>query len=73
MTRGVKNDVEQTGKMVPLITSESALGQNVSKLVQGVDIFDLGLGVDIDLLKRTIKRNFKNIEESVMAEKMLSE
>ena len=43
--------------MVPLITSESAFGQNVSKLVSGVDVCDLDLRVWIDLVKQPIKRN----------------
>ena len=38
------NDVEQTKKMVPLITREITFGQHVSKLVLGVNIFDLDFG-----------------------------
>ena len=33
---------------MPFFTSESALGQNVSKLVSGVDIFDLDLWVKVE-------------------------
>ena len=38
-------DVEQMKKMVPLITHEITFGQHVRKLVLGVHIFDLDLGV----------------------------
>ena len=38
--------------MVPFVTSESAVGQNVCKFVSGVDIFDLDLWVKIDLVKK---------------------
>ena len=38
------HDVEQTKKMVPLITREITFGQHVSKLVLGVNIFDLDFG-----------------------------
>ena len=42
---------------MPFITSEGALGENVSKLVSGVDVFDLNLWVKIDPVKQPIKRN----------------
>ena len=35
------HDVEQTKKMVPLLTREITIGQHVSELVLGVNIFDL--------------------------------
>ena len=41
--------VEQTEKLVPFVTNENALGQNVTKLVSGVDIFDSDLRVENDL------------------------
>ena len=34
-------NIEQAQQMFPLITCEISLGQNVSKLVFGVDVFDL--------------------------------
>ena len=37
--------VKQAHQMIPLITCETSFGQNVSKLVFGVDVFDLDLGV----------------------------
>ena len=43
--------------MVPLITSEGALGQYVSKLVSGAEVFDLNLWIKIDPVNRPIKRN----------------
>ena len=38
------HDDEQAKKMVPLITCETTFGQHVSKLVLGVNIFDLDFG-----------------------------
>ena len=43
--------------MVPFITSESALGQYVSKLVSGVEVFDLNLWNKIDPVKQAIQIN----------------
>ena len=43
--------------MVPFITSESALGQYVSKLVSGVEVFDLNLWNKIDPVKQAIQSN----------------
>ena len=37
--------------MIPFITCETALCQDVCKLVLGVNIFDLNLGVQIDSIK----------------------
>ena len=39
-------NVEQTQKMVPLITSKVSLRQYVCELVLGVNAFDLDLGVE---------------------------
>ena len=44
-------DVEQTQKMIPLITFEISLGQYVSELVFGVLVFDLDFGVQIDSIE----------------------
>ena len=44
-------DVEQMEKIVPPITCEVALCQNVCELVFGVDIFDLNLSIQIDSAK----------------------
>ena len=49
--------IEQTEKMVPFITSESTLGQHVSKFVSGVDVFGLDLRVTNDPDKQATKRN----------------
>ena len=43
--------------MVPLITCEASFGQHVSKLVFGINVFDLDFGVQIDSVKQPIKRN----------------
>ena len=49
--------IEQTDKMVPIITSESVLGPYVSKLVSGVEVFDIDLWVKIDPVKQAIQSN----------------
>ena len=49
--------VEQTQKMVPLITSEIDFGQYVCELVFGLNVIDLDLGVQIDSIKQPIKSN----------------
>ena len=50
-------NVEQTQKMVPLITCEITLCQYVCELVLGVNVFDLDFGVQIDSIAQPIKRN----------------
>ena len=37
------HDIQQTKKMVPLITREIPFGQHVSELVLGVNVLDLDL------------------------------
>ena len=49
--------VEQTKKVIPLISWETSFGQNVSKLVFGVHIFDLDFGFHIDSVKQQVKSN----------------
>ena len=44
-------DIQQTKKMVPLITCEASFGQHVCKLVFGADKLDLNLGVQINSVK----------------------
>ena len=39
-------DVKQAQQMIPLITREIPFGQNVSKLVFGVDVLGLDFGID---------------------------
>ena len=41
-------DVKQMEKMVPLITCEIALCQNVCELVFGVNVLDLAFVVQVD-------------------------
>ena len=50
-------NVKQTQKMIPFITCEISLSQNVCELVFGVKVFDLDLGVQIDSIKQPIKRD----------------
>ena len=50
-------DVEQTKKIVPLVTCEVSLCQYVCDLVFGVNVSDLNLGVQVDSVKQPIKRN----------------
>ena len=50
-------DIKQGQQMIPFITCEISFGQNVSKLVLGVNVFDLDLGVQIDSIKQPIKSN----------------
>ena len=51
------NDVEQTKKMVPFIMRETCFGWQVRKLVFGVDIFGVDLGVQMNSVKQPIKSN----------------
>ena len=44
-------NVNQAQQMIPLITREASFGQNVSKLVFGVDVFDLDFGIQINSIK----------------------
>ena len=50
-------NVKQAQQMIPLITWEIPFGQNVSKLVFGVDVFDLDFGIQINSIKQPIKSN----------------
>ena len=44
-------NVEQTQKMIPLITCEISLGQYIGKLVFGVNVINLDFGVQIDSIE----------------------
>ena len=50
-------DVKQGQQMIPFITCEIPLGQDVCELVFGVDVFDLDFGVQIDSIEQPIKSN----------------
>ena len=50
-------DVEQTPKMIPLITCGISLGQHVCEKFFGVNVFDLDFGVQIDTIEQPIKSN----------------
>ena len=55
-------DIEQAQQMIPLITGKISFGQNVSKLVSGVDVFDLDFGIQINSIKQPIKSNSVSLE-----------
>ena len=42
---------EQTQQMIPFVTCEISFGQDVGKLVFGVDVLDLDFGVQIDSIE----------------------
>ena len=50
-------NIKQSQQMIPLITCETAFCQDVCKLILGVNIFDLNLGVKINSIKQPIKSN----------------
>ena len=50
-------NIKQIQQMVPFITREITFGQHVSKLVLGVDVFDLDFGVQINSIEQPIKSN----------------
>ena len=50
-------NVKQAQKMIPLITCEIHLCQDVCELVFGVDVFDLDFGVQINSIEQPIKSN----------------
>ena len=50
-------NVQQTQKMIPIITCEISLGQYVCELVFGVNVSDLDFGVQIDSIEQPIKSN----------------
>ena len=50
-------DVKQIQQMIPLITCEIPLCQNVCVLVFGVNVFDLDSGVQINSIEQPIKSN----------------
>ena len=50
-------NIKQSQQMIPFITCETALCQDVCKLILGVNIFDLNLGIKINSIKQPIKSN----------------
>ena len=50
-------NIKQSQQMIPLITCETAFGQDVSELVLGFNIFDLNLGIKINSIKQPVKSN----------------
>ena len=50
-------NIKQGQQMIPFITCEIHLCQDVCKLVIGVDVFDLNLRVKIDSIEQPIKSN----------------
>ena len=49
--------IEQSQQMIPFITCEILLCQDVCELILGVDVFDLDLWVKINSIKQPIKSN----------------
>ena len=50
-------DVEQTKKIIPVVTCEVSFSEYLSDLVFGVNVPDLNLGIQIDSVKFPIQRN----------------
>ena len=50
-------DIKQGQQMIPLITCEIHLCQDVCELVFGVDVIDLDFGVQINSIEQPIKSN----------------
>ena len=49
-------DIKQSQQMIPFVTCEILLCQDVCELVFGVDIFDLDVGIQVSI-KQPIKSN----------------
>ena len=50
-------DIKQGQQMIPFITCEILLCQDVCELVFGVDVFDLDFGIQINSIEQPIKSN----------------
>ena len=50
-------NIEQGQQMIPFITCEIPLCQDVCQLVLGVDVFDLDFGVQINSIEQPTKGN----------------
>ena len=50
-------DVEQTEKMVPLITCEVPFSQDVCELFFGVDVLDLNIRIQLNSVKQPVLSN----------------
>ena len=50
-------NIKQGQQMIPFITCEILLCQDVCKLVLGVDVFDLDLRIKINSIEQPIKSN----------------
>ena len=50
-------NIKWSQQIIPLITCEIPLCQDVCKLILGVDAFDLDFGIQIDSIKQPIKCN----------------
>ena len=50
-------DIEQAQQMIPFVTCEVTFSWDIGKLVFGVDVLDLDLGVQVDSIEQPIKRN----------------
>ena len=50
-------NIEQGQQMIPFITCEIPLCQDVCKLILGVDVFDLDFWIQINSIEQPIKSN----------------
>ena len=50
-------NIKQGQQMIPFITCEIRLCQDICKLILGVDVFDLDLWVKINSIEQPIKSN----------------
>ena len=50
-------DIKQGQQMIPFITCEISLCQDVCEMVFGVDVFDLDFRVQINSIEQPIKSN----------------
>ena len=56
-SRAKMANIKQGQQMIPFITCEIPLCQDVCKLILGVDVFDLDFGVQINSIEQPIKSN----------------
>ena len=54
---GITHNVEQTEKMIPFITSETAFRQNVSEVAFVIDLNDFVFWVQVNSVKWPVERN----------------
>ena len=65
-------NIEQGQQMIPFITCEISLCQDVCELVLGVNIFDLNLGVKINSIKQPARATLWVLETCLIVDFYLS-